>query len=46
MTLVNEMKKAGKYEVSLQGDDLPSGVYFYKIEAGSFRQAKAMILIR
>ena len=46
MTLVNELKKAGKHEVNLQGDDLPSGVYFYKIEAGSFHRAKAMILIR
>lgn len=33
-TLVNnEVEKMGRYEVQFDGSDLPSGVYFYRIEA-------------
>ena len=50
-TLVNEEKPAGSYEVefnSHSGKDqnLVSGVYFYKLQAGSFIQTKKMILIK
>jgi hypothetical protein len=45
-TLVNENKPAGKYEVEFNGSSLSSGVYFYKIQAGPFRQVKKMILLR
>jgi len=45
-TLVNEIKPAGRYEVTFDGSNLSSGVYFYKIEAGSFSAVKRMILIR
>ncbi len=35
-TLVNEEKPAGSYEVEFDGTNLPSGIYFYRIEAGKF----------
>ena len=45
-TLVNEEKSAGTYEVEFSSDDLPSGIYFYKITVGDFTQAKKMILLK
>ncbi len=51
--LVNEDKSAGYYEVEFNGSNLPaarqglsSGVYFYRIQAGSFVDAKKMILMK
>ncbi len=44
--LVNEIKPAGRYEVVFDGSNLGSGIYFYKIEAGSFSAVKRMILIK
>ena len=46
VTLVNERKNAGRYVVSLDGSTLASGVYFYTIEAGNFRQVRKMVLIK
>ena len=45
-TLVNESLPPGSHEASFTGLGLPSGVYFYKLEAGSFRQTRKMILLR
>jgi subtilisin-like proprotein convertase family protein len=45
-TLVNENLKTGQYEVSFDGNDFPSGIYFYKITAGDFTDTKRMILIK
>lgn len=45
-TLVNENKPAGNYEISFDGMNLSTGVYFYKIEAGSFAEVKKMMLIK
>ena len=45
-TLVNEEKPAGTYEVTWNADNLPSGVYFYQLRAGSFVEAKKMILMK
>jgi hypothetical protein len=44
--LVNEMQTAGVKSVRLNAENLPSGVYLYKLVAGTFRQSKKMILIR
>jgi len=45
-TLVNEDQKAGSYRVTLVASDLPSGVYFYRIVAGSFVQTKKLVLVK
>ena len=48
--LVNEEKPAGKYEIVWNGKDksgkkLSSGVYIYKLIAGTFMQTRKMILL-
>ena len=49
-TLVDEYRKAGKYEINFNsGIDtniLTSGVYFYQLKAGNFISTKKMILIK
>ena len=44
--LVDDNKSAGNYEVKFTADNLSSGVYFYKLQAGSFNQVKKMLLIK
>ncbi|MGE5499863.1 MAG: T9SS type A sorting domain-containing protein [Syntrophothermus sp.] len=43
--LVDETLNAGIYNVTFNTDGLSSGVYFYRIKAGSFVQAKKMVLL-
>jgi hypothetical protein len=45
-TLVNENLNPGTYEVDFNGDNLPSGVYFYKLVAGDYMQTKKMVLLK
>ena len=52
-TLVNEEKSIGSYEITWIAENLPSGIYFYKIQAvptgrqaGDFIQTKKMVLLR
>ena len=44
--LVNETKSAGTYEVEFNASYLPGGIYFYTIQAGSFKETKKMILLK
>ena len=44
--LVNEYKTAGVYNVKFDGTNFSSGVYFYKIEAGTFVDTKKMVLVK
>ncbi len=46
VTLVNEEKPAGNYEVEFNAANLPSGVYFYQLQAGDYVNTKKMILIK
>ncbi len=46
MTLVNEQKPAGIYEIHFNASNLASGAYFYRIESGDFKDIKRMILIK
>lgn len=45
-TLVNESKPEGNYEVEFDASKLPSGMYIYKIQSGSFTDAKKMLLTK
>ncbi len=46
VTIIDEEKPAGTYEVEFDGTGLPSGIYFYQLKAGSFVKTKKMILIK
>ncbi len=45
-TLVSAQKTAGSYEVSFDGSGLATGVYIYRLTAGSFAQARKMIVLK
>ncbi len=45
-TLVNEEKPAGSYTVKFNAAKFSSGVYFYKLQAGSLLQIKKMLLLK
>lgn len=46
LTLVNRKQPAGNYTVAFDATGLASGIYLYRIEAGSYHAVKKMILIR
>jgi hypothetical protein len=46
VTLINEQLPTGSYTAKFDGSVLSSGVYIYKIQAGSFSQIKRMLLIK
>jgi glucose/arabinose dehydrogenase len=45
-TLVEENQQPGVYEINFDAPDLPSGIYFYQLSAGDFRDTKKMILLK
>jgi hypothetical protein len=45
-TLVNEEKTPGNYEVQFNGSNLSSGVYFYRLQSGSFSEIKKFVLMK
>ncbi len=45
-TLINEEKPAGTYEVTWNAGNLPSGVYFYQLKAGSYSATKKLLLLK
>lgn len=44
--LVNEQMKPGSYEVEWDGSNYTSGIYFYRLQAGSFNDTKKMVLVK
>ncbi|MBK8553877.1 MAG: T9SS type A sorting domain-containing protein [Ignavibacteria bacterium] len=45
-SLVEAKQNPGTYEVEFKGENLPSGVYFYKLESGRNSVVKKMSLIK
>jgi hypothetical protein len=43
-TLVNEFKTSGKHEVLFSEENIPAGVYIYRIKSGSYLEARKMVL--
>lgn len=44
--LVDEVKAPGSYEVFFNAENLSSGVYYYRINAGNFNRSRKMLLIK
>ena len=44
--LTNGNQEAGRYEVTFDGSNLPSGAYFYKLEAGNYVEVKKLLLVK
>lgn len=44
--LVEQQLQPGTYEADWDASAYPSGVYYYKLEAGSYKETKKMILIK
>ncbi len=45
-TLVNAKREAGRYEAEFNAKGLSSGIYIYRIQAGTFVESKKMILLK
>jgi len=45
-TLVNGFRDAGNHEITFDGSDLPSGIYFYRIQASNWSDSGKMVLVK
>lgn len=45
-TLVNETRSAGTYAVEWNAQDVPSGIYFARMQSGTFNAVRRMILVK
>ena len=46
VALLNEQKSAGTYTITWNAQNLPSGIYFYKLQTESFTSIKKMMLLK
>jgi flagellar hook assembly protein FlgD len=44
--LVSERQAAGYHQVEWDASKFASGIYFYRIEAGEYREVRKMVLLR
>jgi M6 family metalloprotease-like protein len=45
-TLVNQHQQAGGHNIQFDASNLPSGIYLYKLRAGTFSAVKRMLLLK
>ena len=45
-TLINEPMPSGHYTIRFDGTQLASGVYYYQLQSGTFRETRKMILAK
>ncbi|MDW7680195.1 MAG: T9SS type A sorting domain-containing protein, partial [bacterium] len=45
-TLLNEQRSAGVHQLTFDAAGLPSGIYLYRLQAGSYVQTRKILLIR
>ncbi len=45
-TLVNEQFQPGTYEVTFDGSNIQSGVYFYQLRAGEYSETRKFVLLK
>jgi hypothetical protein len=43
---MDEYKPAGSYEIRFNASNLASGIYLYKLQAGSFVETKKMVYLK
>jgi hypothetical protein len=43
---LDEFRKAGHHSIIVNGSDLSSGVYLYRLTAGNYQQVRRMVLLR
>ena len=46
MTVTDEQKVAGRYDLRIDGTSLASSVYFYRLVAGDYVSTKKLLLVR
>lgn len=45
-SLVNEYKQSGNYDIEFNAENLPTGIYFYRLISGNYSDTKKMILLK
>ncbi|MCX6641398.1 MAG: hypothetical protein NTW14_13115 [bacterium] len=46
MELVNGIREAGSHQVISDGTNLPSGIYFCRLQAGDYTGVQKMVLLK
>ncbi|MCU0371626.1 MAG: T9SS type A sorting domain-containing protein [Ignavibacteria bacterium] len=45
-TIINELKNAGRFSAEFDGSELPSGIYYCRLQAGNFIGVRKMMLVK
>jgi hypothetical protein len=45
-TILNENKKAGKYGLSWEPRNISTGIYYYRIESGKYKDTKKLLYLK